>query len=117
MARRARPSPCRWADYAPAVFLNPNTSEPIIQRHPDGALITAANPAQPSNVLIAFVTGIGGLTNAPPSGTASPASPLATANLTPTVTVGGAPAQVFFAGLAPFLRWLGAGEPSVARPV
>ena len=70
------------SEYAPAVFINPNTGEPIIQRHPDGALITAANPAQPGDVLIIFVTGIGDVSNPPPSGAAALGSPLATANLT-----------------------------------
>ena len=102
------------ADYAPAVFLNANTGEPIVQRHPDGALITAANPAQPGDVLIAFLTGIGGLTNAPQSGATASASPLASAILTPTVTVGGAPAQVFFAGLAPF--FVGLGQVNIQLP-
>ena len=108
------PEPVATADYAPAVFINPNTGEPIIQRHPDGALITADNPAQPSNVLIAFVTGIGDVSNPPPSGAASLASPLATANLTPTVTVGGAQSQVFFAGLAPF--FVGLGQVNIQLP-
>ena len=103
------------ADYAPEVFLNPNTGEPIIQRHPDGALITAANPAQPGDVLIIFVTGIGDVSNPPPSGAAALGSPLATANLTPTVTVGGARSQVFFAGLAPF--FVGLGQVNIQLPV
>ena len=102
------------ADYAPGVFVNPNTSEPIVQRHPDGALITADNPAQPGDVLIIFVTGIGDVSNPPPSGAASLASPLATANLTPTVTVGGAQSQVFFAGLAPF--FVGLGQVNIQLP-
>ena len=102
------------SEYAPAVFINPNTGEPIIQRHPDGALITVANPAQPGDVLIVSITGIGGLTNAPASGEPSPASPLASANLTPVVTVGGASAQVFFAGLTPF--FVGLGQVNIQLP-
>ena len=102
------------ADYAPGVFINPNTGEPIIQRHPDGALITANNPAQPGDILIIFVTGIGSLKNAPPSGEPSPASPLASAHLTPDVTVGGASSQVFFAGLAPF--FVGLGQVNIQLP-
>ena len=60
------------------------------------------------------MTGIGDVSNPPPSGTASPASPLAAANLTPTVTVGGAPSQVFFAGLAPF--FVGLGQVNIQLP-
>jgi len=102
------------AEYGPAVFINPNTGEPIVQRHPDGALITAANPAQPGDVLITFVTGIGDVSNPPPSGAESLASPLARANLTPIVTVGGARGQVFFAGLAPF--FVGLGQVNIQLP-
>ena len=39
------------ADYAPAVFANPATGEPIAIR-PDGSLITTAKPARPGDVLI-----------------------------------------------------------------
>ena len=115
--RDGEPSPpvtATLSEYAPAVFINPNTDEPIIQRHPDGALITANNPAEPGDVLIIFMTGIGDVSSPPPSGAASLASPLATANLTPTVTVGGAPAQVFFAGLAPF--FVGLGQLNIQLP-
>ncbi len=102
------------SDYAPGVFTNPNTSEPIIQRHPDGALITADNPAQPGDVLIISLTGIGDVSNPPPTGTPALASPLATANLTPTVTVGDVPAQVLFAGLTPF--FVGLGQVNIQLP-
>ena len=115
--RDGEPSPpvtTTLSDYAPAVFLNPNTGEPIIQRHPDGALITAANPAQPGDVLIIFVTGIGDVSNPPPSGARALGSPLATAKLTPDVTVGGARSQVFFAGLAPF--FVGLGQVNIQLP-
>ena len=96
----------RVADFAPAVFLNPGTGEPIVQRHPDLSLITADNPAKPGDVLIVFLTGVGGVANAPASGQAA-GVPLSAATVTPTVTVGGAPAQVFYAGLAPFFVGLG----------
>ena len=101
------PEPASMAEFAPAVFINPNTGEPIIQRHPDGALITAANPAKPGDVLIIFMTGIGGVRNPPATGAASSASPLARARVTPAVTVGGEGTQVIFAGLAPFFVGLG----------
>ncbi len=99
--------PAMIAEFAPAVFLNPATAEPIIQRHPDGALITATNPAKPGDVLIIFVTGIGGVSSPPVTGAASAASPLASARVAPTVTVAGESSQVFFAGLAPFFVGLG----------
>ena len=104
---RGPPVQVTVAQYAPGIFMNPNTGEPIIQRHPDGALITARNPAEPGDVLLVYMAGIGGLSNPPPSGAAALGSPLATALLTPVVTVGGVPATVFFAGLTPFFVGLG----------
>ncbi len=106
--------PASMAEFAPEVFINPNTGEPIIQRHPDGALITAANPAKPGDVLIIFMTGIGGVSNPPATGAAAAASPLAQARVTPVVTVGGEGAQVFFAGLAPF--FVGLGQVNIQLP-
>ena len=108
------PELASMAEFAPAVFINPNTGEPIIQRHPDGALITAANPAKPGDVLIIFVTGIGGVSNPPATGAAAAASPLAQARVTPMVTVGGEGTQVFFAGLAPF--FVGLGQVNIQLP-
>ena len=108
------PEPASMAEFAPAVFINPNTGEPIIQRFPDGALITAANPAKPGDVLIIFVTGIGGVSNPPATGAPSAASPLAQAQVTPVVTVGGEGTQVFFAGLAPF--FVGLGQINIQLP-
>ena len=108
------PEPASMAEFAPAVFINPNTSEPIIQRHPDGALITAANPAKPGDVLIIFMTGIGGVSNPPATGAAAVASPLAQARVTPVVTVGSEGTQVFFAGLAPF--FVGLGQVNIQLP-
>ena len=106
--------PASMAEFAPAVFINPNSGEPIIQRHPDGALITAANPAKPGDVLILFVTGIGGVSNPPATGAPSAASPLTQARVTPVVTVGGEGTQVFFAGLAPF--FVGLGQVNIQLP-
>ena len=106
--------PASMAEFAPAVFINPSTGEPIIQRHPDGALITAVNPAKPGDVLIIFVTGIGGVGNPPATGAAAAASPLAQARVTPVVTVGGEGTQVFFAGLAPF--FVGLGQVNIQLP-
>lgn len=93
--------PTAVADFAPGVFTNTVTGEPIVQRHPDGALISAQNPAKPGDVLIIFATGMGGLDNPPTTGEAALASPLATATTLPTVTIGGVEVTVLFAGLTP----------------
>ncbi len=93
--------------YSPSVFVNQANGFAIVQRPGDGSLITAAAPAKAGEALIFYITGIGGLDNPPASGAASPASPLSIAQLNPTLTLGGAAANVFFAGLAPSFVGLG----------
>jgi uncharacterized protein (TIGR03437 family) len=56
---------------------------------------------QQGRYLILYCTGLGGVTNPPASGAAALADPLSNTVATPTVTVGGQPARVFFSGLAP----------------
>ena len=100
--------------YAPGVFVNFLTGEPIIQRFPDFSLITSENPAQPNDVLIIYFTGVGGLSNPPATGSPATADPLSQTLLLPTVTVGGTPVNVLFAGLAPF--FIGTGQGNIALP-
>jgi uncharacterized protein (TIGR03437 family) len=102
------------AIYAPSLFVNPDTGRPIIQRHPDGALITEENRAKPGDTLIIYVTGIGGLDVAPATGAAASDSPLSISTVTPTVTVGGVPVEVLFAGLTPDL--VGLGQINIVLP-
>lgn len=65
-------------------------------------LVDPSNPAMPgTTVLQIFCTGLGEVSNRPPSGYPAPSSPLAQTPTTPTVTVGGVPATVYFSGLAP----------------
>jgi uncharacterized protein (TIGR03437 family) len=106
--------PAAVAEFAPGMFVNPATGEPIVQRHPDGALITALNPAKPGDILILYMTGIGGLDNPPATGAPATDSPLASATVTPTVTVGGVEVEVLFAGLAP--GFVGLGQINIELP-
>ena len=66
-------------------------------------LVDDFNPAVPgSAVLQIFCTGLGPVTNQPPSGSPAPTGPsLSETTKTPTVTVGTVPANVLFSGLAP----------------
>ena len=65
-------------------------------------LVDASNPATPgSTAILIYCTGLGPVSNQPASGAASPGGPLAETPTLPTVTIGGAPAQVLFSGLAP----------------
>ena len=64
-------------------------------------LVTASNPAQPGQYIIIYANGLGAVDNPPPSGEATPAQPLASTLVKPTVTIGGVAAQVLFSGLTP----------------
>jgi len=64
-------------------------------------LVDAANPATAGNVVVVYCTGLGATNPAVRSGEAAPASPLATVTTPVTVTIGGQPAVVQYAGLTP----------------
>ena len=102
------------SDFAPAMFMNFAAGEPIIQKHADGSLVSAANRASAGAILRLYLTGIGGLTNPPATGVPTPVDPLAWATTMPTVTVGGAPATVYFCGLSPF--FIGLAQIDVGLP-
>jgi uncharacterized protein (TIGR03437 family) len=64
-------------------------------------LVDASAPAAAGDVVQVFATGLGATSPTVASGVGAPASPLANVTATVTATVGGQPAQVQFAGLAP----------------
>jgi uncharacterized protein (TIGR03437 family) len=64
---------------------------------------TPDNPAQRGGYASIYGAGFGPVTNQPPTGSVSPATPLAQTKSLPVVTVGGIDAQVTFSGLAPGL--------------
>ena len=69
---------------------------------PSYKLVDASNPATPGRtVVLIYCTGLGAVGNRPASGAPSPSNPPAATTTTPTVMIGGAPAQVSFSGLAP----------------
>jgi uncharacterized protein (TIGR03437 family) len=64
------------------------------------AVVNSSNPATAGSTEIQiYCTGLGAVTNQPPTG--SPAAGASITTTTPTVTIGGAPATVFYSGLAP----------------
>ena len=93
------------AEYAPGIFsyaVNGPILAPVIVHAASNTLVSAASPAQPGEVLV-YANGVGSFDSTPANGTPSPSSPAANSKATPLVTVGGAPAQVQFSGLAPGL--------------
>jgi uncharacterized protein (TIGR03437 family) len=79
----------------------------------DGTIV-ANKPAKAGDVLVVFASGLGAVSNQPASGATSPSDDLALCRETPTVTIGGLPAEVQFAGLAPF--FVGAYQVNVKVP-
>jgi len=68
-------------------------------------LVDAANPAKAGDVVVVYCTGLGATNPAAKSGQAAPTPPAPLAKVTTpvTVTIGGQPAAVQFAGLTPGL--------------
>jgi uncharacterized protein (TIGR03437 family) len=64
-------------------------------------LVDSTNPAKAGDVVVVYCTGLGATNPAVRSGEAAPASPLAKVVTPVTVTIGGQPAVVQFAGLTP----------------
>ena len=104
----------RVAEYAPAIFRNAATNEPIVTRYPSNDVITAQNPSLAGDVLIIYLTGIGGLTSTPATGDLTPGSPLPASRVQATVTLGGQPVTVLYAGLAPF--FIGLAQLNIQLP-
>ncbi len=91
------------APFAPGIFsLNSQGSGPGAIQDSSYQLITAANPAAAGvTAILIYCTGLGAVTNQPPSGAAAPSNPLSATKTTPTVTIGGVSAEVLWSGLAP----------------
>jgi minor extracellular serine protease Vpr len=65
-------------------------------------LVDSANPATAGSTIVQiYCTGLGAVTNQPPSGLPPATNGLSQTITTPTVNIGGLPAQVLFSGLAP----------------
>jgi uncharacterized protein (TIGR03437 family) len=91
------------AEYAPGVFTYARTAtalDPVIV-HLDTSLVSPTNPATANEILTIYATGAGSFDHPPATAAPAVSSPLANSLVTPTVKVGGAAAQVQFAGLTP----------------
>jgi uncharacterized protein (TIGR03437 family) len=63
-------------------------------------LVDSTNPVAAGSYVLIYCTGLGAVGNQPATGSPAPSDPLAW-SATPTVTIGGATANVQFSGLAP----------------
>lgn len=89
---------------APGVFTEPSGGIGYAAAlHADSSLVTTGSPAHAGETVAMFVAGLGTVNPTIADGTPGPTNPLSNATNSITVLVGGAPATVSFAGLAPQL--------------
>jgi uncharacterized protein (TIGR03437 family) len=79
------------------------SSGEIIAQHQDASLITDAAPARPGEYVVFYLAGLGLTDNPVATGAGAPLDKLARPLNTPTLTLNGAPVDIFFAGLTPGL--------------
>jgi len=85
----------------PGIFLPDGVNGAFL--HADDSLVTTAKPASPGEVVLLYLTGLGSVTPAGTTGALASSSTLSVSNIVPTLTVGGASAEISFHGLAPAL--------------
>ena len=99
--------PVALAPFAPGIFsLNAlGAGQGAVEIAPTatiaGQAVPGSNPVPRGGYIAIFCTGLGPVTNQPATGAAALSNPLSQTLALPTVTIGGAPAQVTFSGLAP----------------
>lgn len=90
---------------APSIFqtgsAGPLTGLATIVRADNNQLVTPTNPIHGHDTVVIYLTGMGSTTPAVDAGLPSPSDPLASAVITPTVTLGGQTLSVLYAGLVP----------------
>ena len=90
---------------APSVFRTAidglGSDVPTVLRATDGEIVTDSNPVHKNDYLVIYLTGLGITNPAVPTGLPGPSDPLASAILSPAVTLGGANLPIFYAGMSP----------------
>jgi uncharacterized protein (TIGR03437 family) len=101
-ASRSAPISLTLAPSAPGIFTLQSGTGPAAALHSgDYSLVTASSPATAGEAVAIYCTGLGAVWPAVQTGHAAPSGRPATALGTPQVVIGGTPAEVLFAGLAP----------------
>jgi len=98
---KSAPATFAVAAAAPGIFTMPNSSHAVAQNYPGRTLNSADAPATPGQYVTVYLTGQGAVDHPLPTGAAAPATPLSLPLAATEARVGGRPAQVAFAGLAP----------------
>jgi uncharacterized protein (TIGR03437 family) len=90
---------------APSVFQAsvPGSSSAMatIVRADNGELVTPTNPLHANDTVVIYLTGLGATSPAVDDGMPAPTTPLATATVVPSVSLGGKALGVYWAGLVP----------------
>jgi uncharacterized protein (TIGR03437 family) len=90
---------------APSIFLTQlsgaSSLTPVVIRADNDQVVTPSNPVHQGDTLVIYATGLGATNPAVDSGSAAPADPPAVLVTQPSVTLGGVPLNVFYAGLTP----------------
>jgi uncharacterized protein (TIGR03437 family) len=73
----------------------------MIVRASNGDLVTTSNPVHPNDRLTIYLTGMGQTFPEVPTGTAAPSDSLSSPLLPASVSIGGVPLSLEFAGLTP----------------
>ncbi|HZS51752.1 MAG TPA: beta-propeller fold lactonase family protein [Bryobacterales bacterium] len=100
------PAPVSVAAAAPGIFSDPASGIGAFLHGADLSPVTTANPARAGETIVLYCTGLGNTSPPPMDGQPAPADILSPAASLPVVTVGGAQANVRFAGLAPLYAGL-----------
>ncbi len=97
------PQTVKLAPFAPGLFsLNTQGTGQGVIFDTSFHLIDSTNPAiSGQTVVVIYATGLGAVSNPPPTGAPASSDPLSQSVTMPTVMIGGAPATVQFCGLAP----------------
>jgi uncharacterized protein (TIGR03437 family) len=101
------PEPVTVAAAQAAIFTQDGSGQGpgmVVDTQPDGTqfLVTADNPASAGDSLVIYCAGLGPVDPPVTAGDVAPDSPGSQTTNAVTVTIGGVPAAVQFAGLAPF---------------
>ncbi|MGB7720281.1 MAG: putative Ig domain-containing protein [Bryobacteraceae bacterium] len=95
------PAKIQVAAAGPGVMMYGTPNHVLAVNLPDGSLNQSTSPAMPGQYVTAYLIGQGLVSNPVATGAAAPASPFSEPLAAVQVTIGGQPAYVQFAGLAP----------------
>ncbi len=84
----------------PGIFTLPGSTQGAIL-NVQGRVVDSAAPAAAGDIVVVYATGLGAVDRAVATGQAAPSNPPANVTTPVTVTIGGQPAVVHFAGLTP----------------